>query len=119
MARADGPLIQVTDLPGGENSEIFNGHEHGASVSCFLSHNRPDTGPDLHQHPYEETFIVQKGKVLFTLGEETVEATGGQIVVVPPDTPHKFLVTGVPHRQVSIHPVARMETTWLEGPDAE
>lgn len=106
--------IQVSDLEGGENSEIFNGHEHGASVSFFLSHNRPDTGPELHRHPYDEIFIVQEGEVLFTVGDEQVEVGPGDILVVPPNTPHKFLVTGVPHRQVSIHPVARMETEWLE-----
>ncbi len=44
--------IPVEDLPSGENAETFNGHEHGASVSMFLSHNRPETGPELHRHPY-------------------------------------------------------------------
>jgi len=48
------------------------------------------------------------------VGDEQVEAGPGDILVVPPNTPHKFLVTSVPHRQVSIHPAARMETEWLE-----
>ena len=109
-------LIKVDDLPGGaeKNSSTFNGHEHGAKVSFFLSHNRPNTGPELHTHPYEETFIVQEGDVLFTVGEEEIEAGPGDIVVVPANTPHKFLSRGQTHRQVSIHPVARMETEWLE-----
>ena len=51
----------------------------------------------------------------FTLGEETLEATAGQIVVVPAGTPHKFISTGVGRlRQISIHPAVRMETEWLE-----
>lgn len=29
-------------------------------------------------------------------------------------TPHKFVSRSATHRQVSIHPVARMETEWLE-----
>ena len=106
--------IRVSDLEGGENSEVFNGHEHDASVSFFLSHNQPNTDPELHRHPYDEIFIVQEGTVLFTVGDEQVEAGPGDILVVPPNTPHKFLVTSVPHRQVSIHPAARMETEWLE-----
>ena len=106
--------IKVDELPRGENSSIFNGHEHGATVSFFLSHNRPGTGPKLHRHPYEETFIVEEGEVLFTVGEDTVEATAGDIVVVPAGTPHKFLAHSASHRQVSIHPAARMETDWLE-----
>ena len=110
----DARMIRVDDLPGGENAETFNGHEHGASVSMFLSHNRPGTGPELHRHPYEEIFIVQEGDVLFTVGERTIEAGPGDIIVVPAGAPHKFLSRGERHRQVSIHPAARMETEWLE-----
>jgi mannose-6-phosphate isomerase-like protein (cupin superfamily) len=51
--------------------------------------------------------------VLFTVGEGTVEARAGDIVVVPAGTPHKFVSRSDAHRQVSIHPVARMETEWL------
>ena len=109
-----GPRIKVDELPAGENSAVFNGHEHGAQVSFFLSRNRQGTGPELHRHAYEETFIVQEGDVLFTLGEETIEAGPGDIVVVPPGTPHKFVSRGPTHRQISIHPVPQMETEWLE-----
>ena len=42
-------MIKVDDLPKGENSEVFNGHEHGASVCFFHSHNRPHIGPRLHR----------------------------------------------------------------------
>jgi mannose-6-phosphate isomerase-like protein (cupin superfamily) len=48
------------------------------------------------------------------VGERTVEAGPGDIIVVPPNTPHKFLSRGERHQQVSIHPAARMETEWLE-----
>ncbi len=82
-------------------------------MSFFLSHNRPGTGPKLHRHPYEETFIVEEGDVLFTVGDRTIEAGAGDIVV-PAGTPHRFVSRGVTHRQVSIHPAARMETEWLE-----
>jgi quercetin dioxygenase-like cupin family protein len=109
-----GYVIKVHELPGGENSSTFDGHEHGAQVSFFLSHNRPGTGPKLHRHPYEETFIVEDGDVLFTVGESTIEARAGDVVVVPAAAPHKFVSRGATHRQVSIHPVARMETEWLE-----
>ena len=107
-------VIRIDELLGGENASTFNGHEHGASVSFFLSHNRPGTGPELHRHPYEETFIVQEGDVLFTVGADTIEATAGDIVVVPAGAPHKFVSRGASHRQISIQPAARMETEWLE-----
>jgi mannose-6-phosphate isomerase-like protein (cupin superfamily) len=52
--------------------------------------------------------------VLFTLGGSTIEAKDGDIIVVPAGTPHKFVSRGATHRQISIHPVARMETERLE-----
>ena len=110
----DAKVIRVEDLGGGENSEVFNGHEHGATVSIFLSHNMQGTGPELHSHPYEEVFVVQEGDVLFVVGDDAVEAGPGDVIVVPPDTPHRFTSRGETHRQISIHPVARMETEWLE-----
>jgi quercetin dioxygenase-like cupin family protein len=110
----DANVIKVDELPGGENASTFDGHRHGAQVSFFLSQNKLGTGPQLHRHPYEETFIVQEGEVLFTVGERTVEATAGDIVVVPAGTPHRFVCRSETHRQVSIHPVARMQTEWLE-----
>jgi quercetin dioxygenase-like cupin family protein len=110
----DAHVIRIDELPRGESSENFNGQQHGAQVCFFLSHNRPGTGPRLHRHPYEEIFIVQEGDVLFTVGARTVEATAGHVVVVPAGTPHKFVCHSERHRQVSIHPVARMQTEWLE-----
>ncbi len=36
-------VIDVDRLPGSENASRFDGHEHGASVSFFISRNRPGT----------------------------------------------------------------------------
>jgi quercetin dioxygenase-like cupin family protein len=108
-------VIDIDRLPGSENASRFDGNEYGASVSFFIKCHRPGTGSGLHRHPYEETFIVLDGKVRFTLGEETLEATAGQIVVVPTGTPHKFVSTDAGRlRHISIHPAARMGTEWLE-----
>ena len=80
-----------------------------------LDDQRTNSGPGFHRHPYEETFIVQGGSVSFTVGGETIEATAREIVVVPARTPHKFISCGTGRlRQISIHPVARMVTEWLE-----
>ena len=115
MTIADGGhVINVEDLPRGEHSARFDGHEHGAQVCFFLSQNKAGTGPRLHRHPYEETFIVQEGQVEFTVGEEKIEASAGDILVVPANTPHKFTCRSEPHRQVSIHAAPRMQTDWLE-----
>jgi mannose-6-phosphate isomerase-like protein (cupin superfamily) len=44
-----------------------------------------------------------------------IEAGAGEIIIAPAGTPHKFVNVGSnPLRQINIHPVARMETEWLE-----
>ena len=97
-------VVAIEEIPGGEDASTFHGHAHGAPVSFFLSHNRPGTGPKLHRHPYQETFVVQDGDVLFTVGERTIEAQAGDIVVVPAGAPHKLVSRGATHGQISIHP---------------
>ncbi|HEX6543232.1 MAG TPA: cupin domain-containing protein, partial [Ktedonobacterales bacterium] len=80
----------------------FQGYQHGESnVSFIWIDLPPGHGPRLHKHPYEEIFIIQEGRARFTVGAETLEATAGQIIVVPPETPHKFINIGDgPLRQV-------------------
>lgn len=48
-------------------------------------------------------------------GEE-IEAGPGDILIVPADTPHKFVSRGETHNQFSIHPVAEMETEGWSDP---
>ena len=38
-------------------------------------------------HPYEEIIVVQDGRASFTVGGATIEATAGQIVVIPAGIP--------------------------------
>jgi mannose-6-phosphate isomerase-like protein (cupin superfamily) len=69
----------------------------------------------LHRHPYKEVFIVQEGSVTFTAGDDIIEASGGQVIVVPAGVPHKFINSGNgPLRQVDIHASERFITEWLE-----
>jgi mannose-6-phosphate isomerase-like protein (cupin superfamily) len=109
-------VVNNHELPGNSTSYQFEGGLHGdANVSFFLSVTPPGRGPELHQHPYEEIFIVQAGQLLFSVGDEQVTAGAGQIVIVPPQTPHKFINCGNQVAQhVDIHASKRMSTTWLE-----
>src|SRR5262245_5679799 len=109
-------IVNQNALPGGETSRQFEGYLHAdANVSFFISATPPGRGPELHTHPYEEVFIVQSGKLTFTVGNEKMVVDGGSIVVVPPGTPHKFVNSGEEvARHIDIHVNSRMETTWLE-----
>jgi mannose-6-phosphate isomerase-like protein (cupin superfamily) len=68
----------------------FEGESFGSGVSFFLVNNQPGEGPDLHRHPYSETWIVRSGKARFTADGEELEAGPGDILVVGANTPHKF-----------------------------
>src|SRR3954452_21045293 len=97
--------LRFEDLPGSDRARKFEGRGHGATVSFFLSTHAPGEGPDLHRHPYEEVFVMYEGVATFTVGDDTITAGPGEIVVVPPNTPHKFENTGEGRlRQVGIHP---------------
>ena len=48
-------------------------------------------GPPLHVHDAEhEVFTVLSGRVRFKAGEEEFEAGPGDVVMIPPGTPHTF-----------------------------
>ena len=107
--------MNIDELPGTETAKRFEGHTADSTVSVFiLNHNIPGAGPPLHTHPYEETFFVVEGDVLFTVDGEEIEAGDGDIVVVPANTPHKFLSRGESLRQFSVHPVPTMVQENLE-----
>jgi mannose-6-phosphate isomerase-like protein (cupin superfamily) len=98
------------------NSYELEGHLYEyAPVCVILFDGPPGSGPKLHRHPYAEVFLVQEGSATFTLDEETIEATGGQIVIAPAGLPHKFVNSGAgPLRQIDIHANDRFITEWLE-----
>jgi quercetin dioxygenase-like cupin family protein len=108
-------IVNPTDLPGG-TSRQFEGYRFGdVHVSFFVSATPPGRGPSLHTHPYAEVFVIQAGNLTFVVGEETIAATAGQIIIVPAGVPHKFTNTSsaIAHH-VDIHTSGRMETIWLE-----
>jgi mannose-6-phosphate isomerase-like protein (cupin superfamily) len=109
-------VLTNDDLPGSATSHRFEGHRFGdVDVSFFVTDAPPGTGPDLHRHPYAEVFVVQEGRVAFTVGDDAIEATAGQIVVVPPGVPHKFVNLGPGRsRHLDIHASGTMSQEWLE-----
>ena len=94
----------------------FEGGTHGAGISViFFRTEMIGGGPRLHKHPYPETFIIRNGRVRFTVGDETIEAAAGQIVVCPANVPHKFENLGPGLlEQIDIHESGVFETIWLE-----
>jgi mannose-6-phosphate isomerase-like protein (cupin superfamily) len=105
-------VINQSALP----TNTYEGIRHGPStVSIILSESEPGGGPRLHRHPYDETWIVQEGRVQMWIGEETGEAGAGDIAVAPPNTPHKFKNIGQDlARLICIHASPMIIGEWLE-----
>jgi quercetin dioxygenase-like cupin family protein len=111
--------IHVLDLPCGARARRFEGVEHGADVSFFVIDYAPGDEVELHRHPYQEVFVVHAGRARFQAGEATIDATEGDVVVVPAGAPHGFANVGdAPLRMTGIHVAAAMRTEWIEGADA-
>ncbi|HEX4641018.1 MAG TPA: cupin domain-containing protein, partial [Chthoniobacterales bacterium] len=65
---------------------------------------QPGQGPPLHTHPYVEVAFTLEGRATITVGGETREVTAGGIVVIPAETPHRFVNSGdAILRQIDIH----------------
>jgi quercetin dioxygenase-like cupin family protein len=110
------PVVRADALPGSATSQRFEGFAFGdVGVSFFVTDAPPGTGPKLHRHPYAEVFVVQEGRVTFTVDGETIEAGAGDIVIAPAGSAHKFVNVGPGRsRHLDIHPSERMLTDWLE-----
>lgn len=109
-------ILNRDDLPRDVNTFEFEGIQyHNTEVSFIWVDMAPGGTVRLHKHPYSEIFILQEGEATFTVGDDSVQAHAGQIIIVPADTPHKFTNTGdQPLRQVDIHISMQFVTDWLE-----
>lgn len=109
-------LLNRDELPRDGNTYEFEGFQYQDTEVSFIWVDMPPGGTvRLHKHPYKEIFIIQEGVSTFTVGSETLEAQAGQVIIVPPDTPHKFAnLSDQQLKQVDIHVNKEFITHWLE-----
>jgi mannose-6-phosphate isomerase-like protein (cupin superfamily) len=109
-------VVNRDELQNSENTSEFEGYLHGdIDVSFILVNMSPGEGVRLHQHPYQEIFILQEGVATYTVGTTTLQARAGQIIIAPAGTPHKFINSGEGKlKQVDIHLSKHFITQWLE-----
>ena len=72
----------------------FEGAPYGAGLSFFEGNLPPGKGPGLHKHPYPETCIVLSGQAAMVVDGEKITVGAGDIVVIGPETPHRFTAVG-------------------------
>jgi quercetin dioxygenase-like cupin family protein len=80
------------------------GEDHGAPISAYIVNAKPGQGPPMHTHPYVEIAFTIEGNARITVGDQEREVTAGAIVVIPANTPHRFINSGQTLlRQIDIH----------------
>lgn len=69
----------------------FEGKDIGVPITVlFYTEEKINGGTGWHVHDYDELFIVRQGNVLFTIGEQQIEAKTGDILFGPANIPHKY-----------------------------
>ena len=107
-------FINLDQLPFVGMSHEFVGQTQGAPFSAFIVKARPGQGPPVHKHPYVEVAFTIEGCATITVGDEQREVKAGGIVVIPADTPHRFVNSGdTLLRQIDLHASPRFIQTNL------
>lgn len=97
-------FLHLDQLPFIGMSHEFAGEMQGAPFSAYIVSAKPGQGPPLHVHPYVEVAFTLEGSATITVGDDQREVEAGGIVVIPANTPHRFVNTGeTTLRQIDIH----------------
>jgi quercetin dioxygenase-like cupin family protein len=107
-------FLNLEQLPFIGMSHEFVGEKEGAPFSAYIVTAKPGQGPPLHKHPYVEVAFTTEGTATITVGDEKREVQAGGIVVIPANTPHRFVNSGESIlRQIDIHASPRFIQTNL------
>jgi mannose-6-phosphate isomerase-like protein (cupin superfamily) len=119
----EGVVIKAADgaLRGGDwkGSISADALDTGAFM-IFVSADEPGKGPDWHVHPYDELFIITKGRARFKVGDKSFEVEEGDVVMGPANVPHKYKNCGTgPLQSIDIHLSREWIQTDLQDPEAQ
>ena len=87
-------FLNLKQLPFVGMSYELHGDKQGASFPAYLVKAEPAEGPPLHMHPYVEVAFTVEGTATITVGDDTRKVKAGSIVVIPANTPHRFVNSG-------------------------
>ena len=95
----------------------FIGAEHAAGVSYFFVDNEPGEGPDIHRHPYPETWVLLEGEARITIDGDVLHAVAGDTATAPAGAWHGFKNCGTGRlRVLCIHASDRIIQEWQDAP---
>lgn len=106
-------VVPVEDVRYTPAVAVLEGRDD-APVSFYVTEFERGEGTPLHLHPYPEVFLVERNAALFTAGDEEFTITEGNFVIVPAETPHRYVgASDEPVRVVSVHPSPEVVQTNL------
>jgi len=89
---ADLPLLSPPGRGPMPGRHLLEGRAFGlAHLTLTLGESPPGQGTRLHRHDVEEVIIVHAGRGTYTVGDTTVEAGPGEVVIIPAGVPHRFV----------------------------
>jgi quercetin dioxygenase-like cupin family protein len=112
------PIVRADELRrGASRTRTFVGAEHGAGVSYFFVDNEPGQGPDIHRHPYPETWVLLEGEARITIDDTVLHAVAGDTATAPAGAWHGFKNSGTGRlRVLCIHASDRIIQEWRDAP---
>ncbi len=60
----------------------------GDDVLLVMNWLEPGMDVNPHSHPFEQVVYIVQGNVIFTIGDEKMEAGPGSVIRIPPDVVH-------------------------------
>ena len=90
-------FIDITAMP---SHEVCPGCRlrtpHGQNLMLSYLEMEKDAVIPLHDHPHEQGGMLLKGKLKFTIGEETRIVEAGSMFLIPSNVPHKVVAIDGP-----------------------
>jgi quercetin dioxygenase-like cupin family protein len=80
--------------PGVETRMLVSASNGAAQLCIFEQWVAPGTGAPTHSHPVEEVLTVREGEAEMWIGEQHLNVTAGQSLIVPAGRNHGFRNSG-------------------------
>ena len=95
VSTADLPLLVPPGREAMSGRHLLEGREFGLGhLTLTLGESPPGQFTRLHRHDAEELIIVHAGRGTYSVGETTVEAGPGDVILIPSGVPHCWVNSG-------------------------
>ncbi len=86
------PILKLKDLDEQyvtpKHSTAYGRLVTGQQVELGVLTYKAGQGAKMHAHPQEQIFLILKGRMRMTLGDEVAEIGPGEVAHMPPNVPH-------------------------------